>query len=71
MDDIGHYYEARILELDDVDGNIQNLNAVSAIRGEHGCWVCARVIDLGADGYKAVFFHLKDFGNLIDQARRE
>lgn len=69
MNDIGHYHEARVLALRDIDGNIQKLNSRSKSRGEYGCWVCARVIDLGDGGYRAIFFYLGDFGDLIDQAR--
>jgi hypothetical protein len=69
MDTIGHYHEARVLALSDIDGNIQKLNSLSNSRGEHGCWVCARVINLGDGGYRAIFFYLEGFGDLIDQAR--
>ena len=69
MDTIGHYHEARVLALSDIDGNIQKLNSLSTSRGEHGCWVCARVINLDDRGYRAIFFYLEDFGDLIDQAR--
>lgn len=69
MDEIKHYHEARVLSLSDIDGNIQKLNSLSRGRGEYGCWACARVIDLGDGAYRAVFFYLEDFGDLIDQAR--
>lgn len=69
MEPIGHYHEARVLDLKDIDGNIQMLNALSQSRGEHGCWVCARVMELGRDGYLAVFFYLDDYALLINTAR--
>lgn len=64
-----HYHEARVLGLKDIDGNIQTLNTRSQLAGDHGCWVCARVIDLREDGYLAIFFYLDNFREAIDTAR--
>jgi hypothetical protein len=75
MTHIGHYHEARLLQIEDIDGQIQRLNAISRQRGEHGHWVCARVIperpaSLADDrSYTAIFFYLADFSTLIDKAR--
>lgn len=66
-----HYREIRVFTLEDVDGHIHALNQESWDRGDQGCWVCARVMDLGSRGHMAIYVYLQDFAERISAARSE
>jgi hypothetical protein len=63
-----HYHEARLSSLADVDGIIHALTTEEQSR-QGGHWVCCRVIDLGREGYRGVFFYLPEFSEAVERAR--